>query len=233
MWAQGRRDADRFRMAHSILDQARDKKWTQVKEALVEHPELINSQPAERFSVLHYAALANDYHMVDWLLARGANPMARTRERRNPASVSTSDKVQRMLQKAEDGAWLTVVSSYCASCGSRCGGSRPAAALRKADRPLGGVPAAAPQLSRALEIAHGRGGASRGGGPLRVNRTSDQAADLFKEYEGLLDFEGADDSMGRLMFGGFMDEFPRAPVAGHPRISRMLSSRQFLTGNER
>lgn len=212
-----------------MLDHARDRQWSRVKEALLAQPELINAQPVGRYSALHYAALANDHHMVDWLLARGANPMVRSREHRLPVNLTTSDKVARMLQRAEDSAWNTVVTSYSAACAAGRAGASPRLSPsfgKSADRYAVGPPVMVPQLSRGLD--GGRGAATRSSGPPRMQRMTERAAaDFFKDYEGVLEFDGVED-MSRLMLGGLMDDLPHA-MPGHPRLSRMLS-RQFLFG---
>ena len=75
---------------HAFIDAAKTCDWHTVRRMAMVIPALINTMPGGRWSALHHAARAGDATMVSWLLARGADPEARTPQGQRPRDVATA-----------------------------------------------------------------------------------------------------------------------------------------------
>jgi len=78
----------RTKLEHHFLDCAKSFLWTEVQALLDETPDLINVQPSGRWSALHQAACEGNSLMVSDLLARRADPAARTRDGKSPLDIT-------------------------------------------------------------------------------------------------------------------------------------------------
>jgi len=79
---------ERLRFEHLYLDYAKMYRWDELKALLDETPDLLNVQPAGRWSALHQAAEEGNRIMVEDLLARRADINAVTRDGRTPLEVA-------------------------------------------------------------------------------------------------------------------------------------------------
>lgn len=86
---------------HVFLDAAKAREWATVRHTLEGTPELINVQPAGRWSALHQAAEAGDEATIQHLLGLGASTTALTRDARRPIDVAANEKCRELLQARE------------------------------------------------------------------------------------------------------------------------------------
>lgn len=75
---------------HTFLDHAKSFDFKTVREMLEETPELVNVQPANRWSALHQAAEAGKPTAVKMLLSKGADVNLKTKDGRTPQDVAHS-----------------------------------------------------------------------------------------------------------------------------------------------
>ena len=76
---------------HEFLDKAKEYDLKAVKDMLDEHPDLINVQPAGRWSALHQFAEKGDVEAVRYLLKRGADRNVKTKDGQTPEEVAHED----------------------------------------------------------------------------------------------------------------------------------------------
>lgn len=92
----------------TIHQAIRNGKYNQVKKMLDDNPELLQArEQASRWSPLHYAADRNQARIVDLLLARGADPLAKDPAGWTPLDAAMKRgnlKVEKKLRKALDDA---------------------------------------------------------------------------------------------------------------------------------
>ena len=81
--------AARLNLEHSFLDAARSFDWPVVKQYINETSDLVNVQPSGRLSALHQAAAASNAQIVRYLLEKGANPNATSRDGQTPLDLCT------------------------------------------------------------------------------------------------------------------------------------------------
>ena len=86
---------------HAFLDCAKQYQWEAIEQALNGAPELVNVQPAGRWSALHQAAQADDLRAVEMLLRFRADPLAKTRDGETPRDVAVGGEVRGVLKAAE------------------------------------------------------------------------------------------------------------------------------------
>jgi len=86
---------------HKFLDKAKAQDWPAVKEMLEANPQLVNVQPAGRWSALHQFASANNIEAVKYLLARGADPEAVAGDGKSAKSVGKGPCFGLLVQAAE------------------------------------------------------------------------------------------------------------------------------------
>jgi len=65
---------------HEFCDAAKDWDFEEVRTMLEAEPALVNAQPAGRWSALHQAAAAGNVEMVTFLLGKGADRDAHSKE---------------------------------------------------------------------------------------------------------------------------------------------------------
>ncbi|CAK9091654.1 unnamed protein product [Durusdinium trenchii] len=87
----------RFTEQHRFLDAAKAGDFERVRLMLEERPELVNCQPCQRWSALHYAAHKGNLVAVQFLLEKGASLTLRTREGLTPAEVAASSLFEYLL----------------------------------------------------------------------------------------------------------------------------------------
>jgi hypothetical protein len=125
-------------LAHDFLDHAYQGRWEMVVKMLQQNKEiklwLINATPADRWSCLHQAAARNDFGIVKYLVAMGANAAAVNRDGQTPHEVSTDLQVTSYLEHEKIKCRLILfdlVSSVAAS-GANSGASSVAASSSSA-----------------------------------------------------------------------------------------------------
>eukprot|EP00411_Alexandrium_monilatum_P041628 CAMPEP_0175389768 /NCGR_PEP_ID=MMETSP0095-20121207/31061_1 /TAXON_ID=311494 /ORGANISM="Alexandrium monilatum, Strain CCMP3105" /LENGTH=315 /DNA_ID=CAMNT_0016688293 /DNA_START=17 /DNA_END=964 /DNA_ORIENTATION=- len=84
-------DEARTELEHQFLDHAKGFEWEEVKSMLARAPDLINVQPAGRWTALHQAAFAGDKEMSEWLVEKGSDLQALTHARKTPLQVAKGD----------------------------------------------------------------------------------------------------------------------------------------------
>lgn len=94
----------RLDLEHEFLDSAKSFNWDTVKSLLKDTPDLINVQPAGRWSALHQAAYEGNAEIAGFLLEKGASLEAKTRGGKTPADVAKGDTVKALLKPAEAAA---------------------------------------------------------------------------------------------------------------------------------
>lgn len=82
---------DRLDLEHTFLDHAKSFNWSAVKDLLKTNPDLVNVRPAGRWSALHQASFGGDKEMASFLLEKGADPNAETRDGKTPFAVAKGD----------------------------------------------------------------------------------------------------------------------------------------------
>lgn len=95
--------SERLEKEHEFLDEAKSFNWDTVKAMLTESPDLVNVQPAGRWSALHQAAFNGDSDAVSFLLAAGADPKATTRDGKTATEVAKG-AAKELLSKPSDDA---------------------------------------------------------------------------------------------------------------------------------
>mmetsp|Transcript_44921 Transcript_44921/g.92891 ORF Transcript_44921/g.92891 Transcript_44921/m.92891 type:complete len:728 (+) Transcript_44921:46-2229(+) len=85
---------------HEFLDKAKEYDLKAVKDMLEENPELINVQPAGRWSALHQFAEKGDVEAVRYLLKMGADRNVKTKDGKTPEEVAHED-VQDVFNEEE------------------------------------------------------------------------------------------------------------------------------------
>eukprot|EP00933_Yihiella_yeosuensis_P035159 TRINITY_DN28635_c0_g1_i2.p1 TRINITY_DN28635_c0_g1~~TRINITY_DN28635_c0_g1_i2.p1 ORF type:complete len:272 (-),score=87.32 TRINITY_DN28635_c0_g1_i2:48-863(-) len=93
--------ADRLEKEHDFLDEAKSFNWDSVKSMVEESPHLVNVQPAGRWTALHQAAFNGSGAMVGFLLEKGADPQAATRDGKTPLEVAKGDARKRLEEVAK------------------------------------------------------------------------------------------------------------------------------------
>ena len=73
---------------HAFCDAAKSYEFAQVKSMLEANPALINVQPGQRWSALHQFAKAGHPEAVEYLLKRGADTAAKTKDGQTPRDVA-------------------------------------------------------------------------------------------------------------------------------------------------
>ena len=76
---------------HAFCDLAREGEFGRVRAMVEADPALVSVQPAGRWSALHQAASAGCAETVRFLLAKGANKAATTRQGETPLDVADRD----------------------------------------------------------------------------------------------------------------------------------------------
>lgn len=93
--------SERLEKEHEFLDEAKSFNWDTVKAMLTESPDLVNVQPAGRWSALHQAAFDGNSDAVTFLLEAGADPKAASRDGKTPAEVAKG-AAKELLSKPSD-----------------------------------------------------------------------------------------------------------------------------------
>jgi HEAT repeat protein len=88
---------------HTFADAAKRHDWPTVKSLLETDPGYINVQPAGRWTALHQFAQAGNAEAVNYLLSKGADEAAKTKEGKTPLQVAHSS-VAALLSGAGGGA---------------------------------------------------------------------------------------------------------------------------------
>mmetsp|Transcript_104369 Transcript_104369/g.196437 ORF Transcript_104369/g.196437 Transcript_104369/m.196437 type:complete len:703 (-) Transcript_104369:81-2189(-) len=73
---------------HAFLDKAKHFDFDAVKALVEETPELVNCQPAGRWSALHQFAQGGNVEAVKWLLEHGADRNVKTKDGKTPIEVA-------------------------------------------------------------------------------------------------------------------------------------------------
>lgn len=95
----------RAELEHDFLDNAKSFNWAAVKTMLGDNPDLVNVQPAGRWTALHQAAYEGNGDITTYLLDQGANPAALTRSGELPLQVAKKGAVEVLKRRgpqAED-----------------------------------------------------------------------------------------------------------------------------------
>lgn len=92
----------RLELEHEFLDSAKAFNWDTVKGMLKETPDLVNVQPAGRWSALHQAAFEGNAAIATFLIEQGASLNAKTRGGKTPADVAKKAEVKAMLKETEE-----------------------------------------------------------------------------------------------------------------------------------
>ena len=83
---------------HEFLDMAKNHDWAGVRRELAAVPQLVNVQPAGRWSALHQAVHADDAEAVRDLLRIGASLHAKTKDGKTPRDVAKRAVVRYLLE---------------------------------------------------------------------------------------------------------------------------------------
>mmetsp|Transcript_137044 Transcript_137044/g.382122 ORF Transcript_137044/g.382122 Transcript_137044/m.382122 type:complete len:312 (-) Transcript_137044:48-983(-) len=84
----------RTELEHQFLDHAKAFEWEEVKSMLTRAPNLINVQPAGRWTALHQAAYEGNKDMAEYLVRQGSNLQALTHARKTPLQVAKGAAVE-------------------------------------------------------------------------------------------------------------------------------------------
>jgi len=85
----GRAEASaRLELEHDFLDNAKAFNWDSIKGQLEMTPDLVNVQPAGRWTALHQAAFEGNKEIAEFLLDKGASVNATTRDGKSPSTVA-------------------------------------------------------------------------------------------------------------------------------------------------
>lgn len=111
-WSGMAEDEARTELEHEFLDNAKSFNWATVKTMLERTPDLINVQPAGRWSALHQAAYEGNGEMAQFLLSKGADNQSLTRNQKTPLNVAKGSAVEALKVETgeaakEDGADTT------------------------------------------------------------------------------------------------------------------------------
>lgn len=87
-------DEARTELEHEFLDNAKSFNWADLKTMLERTPDLINVQPAGRWSALHQAAYEGNGEIAQFLLSKGADSQSLTRNQKTPLQVAKSSAVE-------------------------------------------------------------------------------------------------------------------------------------------
>ncbi|CAJ1401355.1 unnamed protein product [Effrenium voratum] len=87
---------------HEFLDKGKEYDLDGVKAMLEELPDLINVQPAGRWSVLHQFAENGDADAVRYLLEMGADREAKNKDGQTPAEVASGEAVEALEEAGEE-----------------------------------------------------------------------------------------------------------------------------------
>jgi len=87
---------------HVFLDFAKNYEWDAVKRQVNAIPGLVSVQPSgregePRWSALHQAAFSGDADAVRFLLAKGANADAKTKEGKRPCDIAKTSHIEMLL----------------------------------------------------------------------------------------------------------------------------------------
>jgi len=74
--------------AHAFLDLAKKRDFAQIRKIVEDNIAYVNVQPGGRWSALHQAAEQGDAETVRFLIAKGANLWARTKDGQTPRDVA-------------------------------------------------------------------------------------------------------------------------------------------------
>uniref|UniRef100_A0A7S1SA98 Uncharacterized protein n=1 Tax=Alexandrium catenella TaxID=2925 RepID=A0A7S1SA98_ALECA len=92
-------DDARTDLEHQFLDHAKTFEWDAVKTMLAIDPDLINAQPAGRWTALHQAAFEGNKDMAEFLVRKGSSLTAVTRARKTALEVAKGS-AREWLQEA-------------------------------------------------------------------------------------------------------------------------------------
>jgi len=84
-------------LQHTFCDKAKEHNFDAIKTMLEEDMLLINCQPAGRWSALHQFAAAADLQAVKFLLERGADKQAKTKDGQTPSEVAANATIKKLL----------------------------------------------------------------------------------------------------------------------------------------
>mmetsp|Transcript_23171 Transcript_23171/g.36888 ORF Transcript_23171/g.36888 Transcript_23171/m.36888 type:complete len:113 (-) Transcript_23171:223-561(-) len=88
---------------HVFLDKCKNHDWPAVKKMVQADPKLARVSPKGRWSALHQFASIDDAVAVRFLLAKGADPVAKNKKGETSLDVATGSCIA-LLQKAIDKA---------------------------------------------------------------------------------------------------------------------------------
>lgn len=94
----------RLGLEHEFLDCAKSFNWEQVKTMLTATPDLINVQPAGRWTALHQAAFEGNADMCTFLTGKGADVAAQNRRGQKPADVAKNAAAKAAVAAASGAA---------------------------------------------------------------------------------------------------------------------------------
>merc|ERR1712080_631092 len=75
---------------HAFLNLAKTRNFAQIIKLVMENPLYVSVQPGGRWSALHQAAEAGDAVAVEFLVKKGANLDAKTKDGKTPIDVAQS-----------------------------------------------------------------------------------------------------------------------------------------------
>jgi hypothetical protein len=97
--------AARLAKEHLFLDHAKTYDWPELAKILWWDPAMINVTPGGRWSALHQAARAGEITVVEWLLAKKADPKIKNKDNRTAMDVASSASIANLLMNVMDGKW--------------------------------------------------------------------------------------------------------------------------------
>jgi hypothetical protein len=83
---------------HFFLDAAKGGNVSQVHECILADPDIVNCQPANRWSALHFAAFQGNRRLAELLLEHGASTELRARDGATPLEVAQPSVFQLLLE---------------------------------------------------------------------------------------------------------------------------------------
>ena len=97
--------AARLAKEHLFIDHAKTYDWPELAKILWWDPAMINVTPGGRWSALHQAARAGEITVVEWLLAKKADPKIKNKDNRTAMDVASSASIANLLMNVMDGKW--------------------------------------------------------------------------------------------------------------------------------